>query len=226
MRRFKFLFVIALVMLCLVGCGKSDKKNADSKLVKVKENMLSSLKNYSYDMESTADMGFMNVTTEMNCKSDNVNKIVYCSSETMGVETEQYIDYKNKVEYSKITTAYGYGENDGEWTKTKLNNNISNWLDMSDYVFNLSEESKNGGTYYKGTIDSKKIAASLAQADSSIDYDKIISKDINIEIYVNSLNYIETMNFTMEVMGITEYVEITFKDFNTSGSITIPSSIK
>lgn len=226
MRKFKFLAVIALVMLCLVGCGKSDKKNNDSKLVKAKENMVSNLKNYSYDMKATVNMGFMDVSTEMNCKSDNVNKIVYCTSETMDVETEQYIDYKNKMDYSKITTAYGYGENDGEWTKTKLSSNVSNWLDMSDYVFNLSEESRNGGTYYKGTIDSKKIAASLAQTDSSIDYDKIISKDIDIEIFVNSSNYIEKMNFTMEVMGVSEYVEVTFKDFNESGSITIPSSIK
>ncbi len=225
MRKFKFLFVIALAMLCLVGCGKSDKKNTDSKLAKAKEAMVSSLKNYSYDVEMTANMGFMDVSTEMNCKSDNVNQIVYCTSNTMGVETEQYIDYKNKVDYSKVTSAYGYGNSD--WTKTKLDSNVSNsWLDMSDYIFNLTEESKNGGTYYKGTIDSKKLAKAMSQADSSTNYDDVISGDIDIEVFINSSNYIETMNFTMEVMGISEYVEITFKDFNTSGSITIPSSVK
>ena len=227
MKKIKILFVILIAMICFTGCGKKDATNTTSKIVAAKNQMLHNLKNYSYDVKITTKTGFFDVTTNMNCKDDSANKIAYCYTSTMGVKTEEYIDYANKMEYSKVTTLYGNDGNNGKWTKTKLNGSSSNtWVNLSDYIFNLTEESKNGGTYYTGTIDSKKLAKAMAQSDSNIDLNKVVSDDIDIEVFINSSNYIETMNFSIEIMGIKEYVEVTFKNFNTSGTITIPSEVR
>lgn len=227
MKKVRFLVIIAFVIICLTGCGKNDAINTDSKIVAAKNQMLNNLNNYSYDVKITTKTGIVDVTTNMNCKDDRINKIGYCYTSTVGVETEEYIDYANQVDYTKVSTLYGNDGNNGKWTKTKLKDNTSNsWINLSDYIFNLTEESKNGGTYYTGTINSKKLASAMAQADSNIDLNKIVSDDINIEVFVNSSNYIETMNYSIEIMGIKELVEINFKNYNTSGTIEIPSEVK
>lgn len=227
MKKLSFLFVITFTIICLTGCGKNDVINTDSNIVVAKNQMLNNLKNYSYDVKITTKTGIVDVTTNMNCKDDSVNKIAYCYTSTMGVEKEEYLDYANQMDYTKVSTIYGNDGNNGKWTKTKLNGTTSNtWINLSDYIFNLTEESKNGGTYYTGTIDSKKLAGAMAQSDSNIDLNKIVSDDIDIEVFVNSSNYIETMNYSIEIMGIKEYVEISFKNFNTSGTIEIPSEVK
>lgn len=221
----KYLIVLILVMLCLVGCGKKDGKiNSDSPLAKAKSQMMSNLKNYNYDVTMVTESSFMDIETTMNCTDDLANKLTYCSTSTFGVEQESYYDYNKKVSYTKTTSVYGYGSQD--WTKTKLNNNTNTWLDLSDYVYDLKSESRNGGTYYTGVIDGKKLAASLSQTDSNANYDSIVGSDINIEIFVNSKNYIETLNFDMEIMGMKETVKVKFKDYNSAGSVKLPSSLK
>ena len=227
MKKVRFLVIIAFVIICLTGCGKNDAINTDSKIVAAKNQMLNNLNNYSYDVKITTKTGIVDVTTNMNCKDDRINKIGYCYTSIVGVETEEYIDYANQVNYTKVSTLYGNDGNNGKWTKTKLKDNTSNsWINLSDYIFNLTEESKNGGTYYTGTINSKKLASAMAQADSNIDLNKIVSDDINIEVFVNSSNYIETMNYSIEIAGVKELVEINFKNYNTSGTIEIPSEVK
>lgn len=42
----------------------------------------------------------------MNCKDDNVNIIAYCYTSTIGVETEEYLDYANQMDYTKVSTIY------------------------------------------------------------------------------------------------------------------------
>lgn len=49
----------------------------------------------------------------MNCKDDSVNKIAYCYTSTMGVETEEYLDYENQMDYTKVSTIYGNDGNNG-----------------------------------------------------------------------------------------------------------------
>lgn len=221
----KILIVSILAVLCLVGCGKnSDKKNSNSPLAKAKDQMVNNLNNYDYDVIMTMETGFMDVETTMNCKDDLVNKITHCVTSTYGVNQETYYDYKNKVSYDKTTSAFGYGSQD--WTKTKINNNTNTWLDLSDYVYDLKEESRNGGTYYTGVIDGKKLAGSMSQADSNTNYDSIAGSDINIIIFVNSNNYIENLQFDMEIMGMKTDVEVRFKNFNNAGSISLPSYLK
>lgn len=189
--------------------------------------MTENLSNYSYDVEITTKTGIMDLTTNMSCKDDRINQISYCNTSTYGVETKQYIDYKNKKTYYKSTALFGGDYSNGKWTSSKYNGGKTNsWINLSDYIFNLTEESKNGGTYYTGTIDSKKLAAAMSQVDSDINISNVVSDDINISAFVNSLNYIENMSFTIEIMGIEEVVEINYKKFNQSGNVVIPAEIK
>jgi len=220
--------LITLFITFVSGCGnENDKVNSESKLSTAKKVMMETLNNYSYDVKITTKTGFMDVTTNMNCKEDRENEIAYCQTSTFGVDTEEYIDYKNKTSYSKVTVAFGGDSSNGQWTSTKYSGSESNnWINLNDYIFNLKEESKDGGIYYTGTIDSKKLGAAMSQADSDIDTSKIVSDDINISVFVNSSNYIEKMSFTMVIMGIEEVVEINYKDFNTSGNIVIPAEAK
>ena len=219
----KVLFILFGIVL-LTGCGSSSV-NTDSKLYKIKNNMLSEVDNYSYDVVMTSETGFIDVDTTMSCKNDNKNKVVYCYSSTFGVETEEYIDFNSKYDYSKVTTLYGGAESNGKWTKKKLGNVDDNsYLSLSDYVYDLTESQVDGGILYKGVIDSKKLVS--AQNDSSININDVIGDDIEIEIFVNSSNYIESMKYSMEVMGINQRVSINFNNFNTTGDVSIPSDIK
>lgn len=228
MKKILYFSLIALLVICVSGCGKEENKiNSDSKLASAKKIMTENLNNYSYDVVMTTKTGIMDVTTNMNCKDDRKNQISYCSTSTYGVETEDYTDYKNKVNYSKVTVAFGGDSSNGKWTTTKYNGGETNsWINLNDYIFNITEESRDGGTYYTGTIDSKKLAAAMSQIDSDVDTSNIVSDDIDITVFINSSNYIEKMSFTIEIMGIEEEVEINYKRFNTSGDIVIPSEAK
>lgn len=228
MKKILYFSLIALLMICVSGCGNEENKiNSDSKLVAAKKVMTENLNNYSYDVVMTTKTGIMDVTTNMSCKDDRKNQIGYCSTSTYGVKTEEYIDYKNKTNYSKVTTAFGGNSSNGKWTTTKYSGEDTNtWINLNDYIFNITEESRNGGTYYTGTIDSKKLAAAMSQVDSDVDTSNIVSDDIDISVFINSSNYIEKMSFTIEIMGIEEEVEINYKGFNTSGDIVIPSEVK
>ena len=218
-----FIKIICLLLvfnlILLTGCNKQEKVNKDSKIANVKNQMINNLDNYSYKVKIITKTGFVDVETNMDCREDLKNKLSYCHTSTIGVDTYEYTDYKNKASYSKVDTLYG---SEG-WKKSKISvDNKNSWINLSDNIFDLQEESVDGGTIYKGTISSKKLASIMQQVDTKINVNKIISKDINIEVFVNSSNYIETMNFTLEVLGIEEIVEIQYVDYNTSGDIELP----
>lgn len=203
MKKILYSIICILALSCLTGCGSEETKiNRNSQLASAKEVMVNNLNNYSYDVSITVDTGIIPVSTTMNCKDDRKNQISYCSTSTYGVETEEYVDYKNKISYSKVTTLYGGDSSNGKWTSTKYSGGDTNtWLNLNDYIFNLKEESKNGGTYYTGTIDSKKLGNAISQTTDT-DTSDIVSEDIEISVFVNSSNYIEKMSFTIEIMGI------------------------
>jgi len=227
MKKILYSIICILALSCLTGCGSEETKiNKNSQLASAKEVMVNNLNNYSYDVNITVDTGIIPVSTTMNCKDDRKNQISYCLTSTYGVETEEYVDYKNKISYSKVTTLFGGDSSNGKWTSTKYSGGDTNtWLNLNDYIFNLKEESKNGGTYYTGTIDSKKLGNAISQTTDT-DTSDIVSEDIEISVFVNSSNYIEKMSFTIEIMGIEEVVEINYKNYNNSGDIVIPDEVK
>jgi hypothetical protein len=227
-KTFKILIAI-LFVCCLSGCGCSpiDKINNGSRLVAIRNEMLKNLDNYSYDVKIVTKTGFVDVETSMFCKEDNKNAITYCKTTTYTLETEEYVDKKEEKTYSRIYSKYSNDKSNGVWTSTKYENSKSNsWINLSNYIFDLTEEAKDGGVYFTGTIDSKKLAEALSLMNPEIDTSKIISNDINISVFVNSSNYIEKMQFTIEILGVKEEVEITYHSFNTSGDIIIPAEVK
>lgn len=68
---------------------------------------------------------------------------------TYGLETEEYVDYKNETTYSRIYSKYSNDSANGKWVSTKYEGGKSNsWIDLSNYIFDLTEENKDGGTYF------------------------------------------------------------------------------
>lgn len=228
MKKVLYISLVTLLLVFLSGCAKdSNKINTDSKLAAAKKVMTENLNNYSYDVEIKTKAGIVDVTTTMNCRDDRKNEISYCATSTYGVETEEYVDYKNKISYSKVTVPFGGDSSNGKWSSTKYSGGDTNtWINLNDYIFDITEETRAEGTYYTGTIDSKKLANAVSQVNSAVDTSNLVSEDIDISVLVNSNNYIEKMSFTLKIMGIEEVVEINYKNYNTSGSIEIPSEIK
>ncbi len=227
MKKIVYIFLITILMFCISGCKKEENKiNTDSKIAVAKKNMMESLDNYSYDIELTTKTGIMDIKVNMKCKEDIKNKVSYCLTSTYGVKTEEYIDYENQKNYSKVTTAFGENSDNDKWTTSKYSGeNTNTWINLNDYIFNLTEEKQENGTYYKGTIDSKKLVNAILKINSDIDISKVVNDDIEVNVFVNSSNYIEKMSCTIKVMGIEEELEINYKDFNTSGDIVIPTEI-
>lgn len=228
MKKILYFALIMMGIICVSGCGKVENKvNNNSQLASAKKLMIENLNNFSYEAIITTKTGIIDITTTMECKEDRINEIAYCSSSTVGVETEEYIDYKNKIDYSRVYSLYSNDPSNGIWTKTKTqNSNTNSWINLNDYIFNITEESKNGGTYYTGTIDSKKLVEAITTVNSDVDMNDIVSDDIDITVFVNSSGYIEQMMCNMEIMGIDESIEINYSNFNSSGSITIPTEVK
>lgn len=243
MKKILYFSLVTMLVICVSGCAKEDKKinddsnniiskedikiNNDSKLVLAKNNMTEKLNNYAYDVEMITKTGFMDITTNMSCKEDLKNKVSYSLTSTYGVETEEYVDYKNKMTYSKVNAEFGDESSNGKWISEKYKGgDVNNWISLTDAMFNITEEKKDGGTYYKGTVDSQKINETMSQLNSNDDKTNMISNDIDISVFVNSSNYIEKISFVLKIMGIEEEVEITYKEFNTSGDIVIPDEAK
>lgn len=217
----KYFKVLMVLMLCILLSGCGDKINKDSAIYKAKENMLNNVDNYNMDISITVLTDFGNVDSKMNCTEDRKNEITYCKSSTLGVGTEDYTDSKNKYSYSKVYDDYGMTTS--EWTKTKLAEvNTDQWLGLNDYVFDLNEEEVENGTKYSGNIELKKLLGMLENMDLPIDALKILNKDIPVEVVVDNDNYIDSMKFSINLMGIEMMVEIDYKDYNTAGEVVIP----
>lgn len=187
---------------------------------------MSELNNYSYDVEMTTVTDYLDFTITMNCKEDVKNQIGYCSSSIYGVTTEQYTDYAKGIIYSKVSSPFG-GDNNGEWTSSSYVGDYTNkFVGLSEYIANATKVPGSGGTYYNGTIDTSFIADAMSGVDEDVDSSSIIGDDIKISVFVNSSNYIEKTTFSMVVAGIQEDVVINYKDFDTTGSLSIPASVR
>jgi len=220
MKKYLTLALCAFVSVGLItGCGskKEDKKKNDADSFKEVKEKMESLSNYDYDAVITVE-SFMNIETKMSCKDDRVNKITHCTSSSMGIETEEYLDYGNQMDYSYVM---------GEWTKTKVNvtENNNSYVSLGEYLTDYKETSKDGGKLITGKVSGEKLAKAMSQ-NGSEDYSGLISGDIDMEIFVNSDGYMEKINFTMEVMGMKEKVEVTFKNFNKAGTVELPAEVK
>ena len=221
---FKLILCIMFGMV-LTGCG--DKINTDSPLYKAKENMIENVDNYNMNINISVFTDFGDVSVKMDCKEDKVNQLSYCKSNSFGVGTESYVDYNNHYDYSKVYDEYGVTKS--EWVKTKVPN-VKNgqWLDLSNYIFDLQEKddgSLENGLEYVGVIKLSKLLTMLEGFELPIDALKILNKDITVDVILNQDNYIDSMNFDFELVGIGMNVQIKFADYGTAGVIVIPEEV-
>lgn len=216
---FKILFVL-LICILIAGCG--DKINKDSALYKAKENMVNNVDNYNMDVKISVITDFGNVEADMYCKEDRDNEITYCKTDLGGLGTEDYTDNKNKYSYSKVYDTYGMTTTN-EWTKVKLQDvKTDQWLGLNDYIFDLKEVDSEVGTKYTGVIELKKLLGLLENMDLPIDALSVLNKDIEVEVVISDDNYIDSMKFNINLMGIEMIVDIDYKDYNVAGEIVIP----
>lgn len=203
------------------------KVENNTNLADIKNNM-KNLKNYSYNVKITAKTEYMDIPTIMMCKEDLINRVGYCNtSEYGGVKTEDYIDYNKNVMYSKTTNPYSNDSTNNKWSSIKFNGNGTNsWVNLIDDIKDIKVENKNNSIYYKGSINSDKLMNAIAGANSDVNSSGIINELKDIEVFVNTSGYIEKISFNITVIGVKEDVEISFNNFNTSGSITIPKDVK
>ncbi len=136
MKKILYFALMTLLVVCVSGYDKVENRiNSDSKLSAAKKVMTENLNNYSYDVVMTAKTEIMDVTTNMSCRDDRKDQVSYCSTSTYGVETEDYTDYKNKINYSKVTVAFGGDSSNGKWATTKYNGGETNsWINLNDYI--------------------------------------------------------------------------------------------
>ena len=153
--------------------------------------------------------------------------INYCTSSTYGVVTEEYVDYKNKMIYSRVTNPYDTSSENGKWSKTKYTGATNNsYVGLGNFVKNIEKTTKMDGTYYSGTIDSKKLIGIMDSMTGDDNASSIIGGDIDITMFVNNSNYLEETKFKMTIAGIDEEATVKYRNYNTSGSLEIPKDAK
>lgn len=220
----KILVLLVCSLLLVTGCGK-DKINTTGKAYLAKENMLK-LDNLAYDVKLTTKVMDQDVTINMDCKQDIKNKRDYCKLDAIGIKNEMYTDYANKYSYTRVDTSSVIGSTteDNKWVKSKITTVGNSWLNIANYIFNETKEEKDGNTIYRGTINTKKLTKALTQMNTkSINFGGLMSKDIPIEVVIDSNNYIKKINFELEIIGVKEVVNVTYKDYNSAGDVTLPN---
>ena len=230
LKKVLLVIMITTFIVTLAGCnskGKNSNKK-ENEVSKVKSKMVNELDNFAISATITMQTGFIDITVDTNCIKDNKNQIEYCKTSTLGViEMEQYLDYKNKKEVTKTTSLFGGDENNGKWVTQKYDAASSigdSWLDINDYLNGLEVTEQNGGKLYKGKISTDKINNAIAKSDKGNKIStKGSSKDIPIEIFINSNGYIETIKTEFEFSGMKELIEIKYSNYNTAGSLTMPN---
>ena len=224
-----FLFICLLSMV-ITGCNLfSSNKKTETEVSKVKENMMEKLNNYSMNAKIVSGTPVGDVTITVGCIEDNKNKIEYCKTSTLGIiDIEEYIDYKNNKVYTRTEQLVGGDENDGKWISKKLDKDtksqVTNWMGLNDYLKELNITEQNGGKLYSGKIDIKKVQSAISDSDakSKINIPSLTSKDIPIEVFINSAGYIETTKTEFEILGIKENVNIQYSNFNKNNDLSIP----
>ena len=192
----------------------------NNEITAANKKMREELPNFNYDATITMETDYMDLDTTMNCTYDGVNKLEYCHTEALVVEQEQYWDWANGVMYSKAGSFISIGDETGSgWTKTSTATSAcaSTWTEAADHITIDSSTVKDGGTLYKGKINSKNLGG------TGSDTSAVVSEDIAIDVFVNTDGYIETMDLKTELAGTKTTIHVDYYDYGTAGSLSIPA---
>ena len=233
MRNKKWLFIILGIILFIflvffiLGIFKRPKK--DDSLLISKNHMLKELKTFSYDSKVNINVYGLNLDVDVNCKEDRVNKLGYCSATSNVINIEEYMDYKNKVTYSKSDLISNYRDN-SSWSKNEEKNiEEAPMLKIVDKIKIQKKEKKDNGILYTGIIDGKSLGQVIRTASKTtnkrIGIGRIFKKKVPVEVFVNSNNNIEYLKSNISVLGIKINLDIKYSNYNTSSSLSLPGEV-
>lgn len=212
-------------MCCICGCSLFEEEtNSGSDVALASSGMINDLTGYSYTVTSVLETGIMDMETTTTCNEDRVNKTAYCETSAYGTEEYVYYDYANGKMYQSYSTILG---SSNEWTTYSVEfvNESNSFLNLGDYVFDLEKTETSEGTLYTGIIDSKKLAEATSEVESDISASDVISSDIEISILVNESGYIQSIDYELDVLGMTSKVNVVFSNFNSVNSIIISEKV-
>lgn len=233
MRNKKWIFitlgiiVFIILLLFILGIFKRPKK--DDSLLISKKNMLEKLKTFSYNSNVNFDIYGLNMNIDLNCNEDRVNKLGYCSATSNIVNIEEYLDYKNKVSYSKLDLISSYKDSDS-WTKSEEKNmEEARMLKIIDSIRIQKKEKKDNGVLYTGIMNGKSLSQIITTASKAtnkkINITRLFKKKIPVEVFVNNDNYIEYLKANISVLGIKINIDVKYSNFNTAPSISLPGEV-
>ena len=204
----KWIFIIIGIILLLIlyffiikplFFGNKD----NSKIIEIKENMSNKLDNFSYNSIITINLYGTTFNVDIKCKEDNKNSLGYCSINNNLVNIEEYMDYKNKIKYTK-TDALTDSKTD--WTKTEDKDMSSSTpiLKTMDSLTIEKEEKQDNGTLYTGYMNGKSMSNVINIAKKSIpgniNITKFFKKKIPVTLFVNNDNYVEKLSFSIKII--------------------------
>lgn len=221
-KNIKYLAILILC-ICLTGCFNKKAVTINNPLIKIRKEMLKDVKNYSYDVivkkqEKDKEEFLLN----MNCKNDLVHKTNYCITYNDGYNKEKYINFKDRLYYSRLI--YFENNNTLPWEKNTryTNTNINFYINIVDKIINVEKVDEENGKYYTGKINQKTFASIVEEADTDINPDYVENKNVPISIYVNENGIIEKISGEIFYKKTNDIVEIIFKDINATDDVVIP----
>jgi hypothetical protein len=251
MKKLKILLSLLVVSFTLTGClgSLSDAK----RLAKSNQNM-DNLDNYSMkmiiDFEIETEGMTVGVKIDADSKIDAKNLIteIDMDMEFLGMN----FSAKNYtiVNGSNITTYTNTSDSDEWYKETAIydvledqNESVANIISVVTSGATIEKKSSNreGSDYYVISLNKESVEKLLKESnglagDDLVGEDYEIIGDLDVDVYINSDNYITFMEMDLsDVIKFTESVEGTkfnkmkmsfeFGDYNKLGSITIPQSI-
>lgn len=222
-KEFKKIFLLMSLVVLVFGftaCGLFSKVS----LEEANRKMTEELDNCNYKMNITA-MGFsIDSTGTLDLKND----ITYMKTSFFGISSEEYDDYGKGVKYSDENSLFSEDTEASKWVKSLIieeddsNNEILSFVELSDYLSDIEIEDEDNGKRYSGIITADSLdKLSLAEGEVLEDSDSI-DGDIEMEFFVNSDNYIESIDITYTTDEAEMKVLVEFSEFNKAGAVVIP----
>ncbi len=218
------IIIIGIILFFVIGMIKNSRFKDDS-LIKTKEIMSTKLDNFSYNAIVSTNMYGAKFDINLDCKEDRINNLGYCTVGSNIVNLEEYLDYKNKVTYTKTDLI----NNDGHtWRKNEEKNmgEVTPILSTLDNIKIEKKEVTDNGTKYIGILNGKSLSGLFNiinnATSSKINLSTFLKKKIPVTVFVNNNNYVENLSFSVSIIGIEINCDINYSNFNVTPSITLP----
>jgi type II secretory pathway pseudopilin PulG len=192
-------------------------------IIAANNKMRNELGNFDYDAVITENAMGVSIESTMSCTFDGKNKLEYCEEKVGDILSQEvYYDYGNEFQYTKFASSFGYGESSEYWTKTAMPKGTAAGIDITNSASfsNYTSEELDGGTMYSGTFEGFD---SLGDAEININGESGTTGKMNYKVFINNDGYIETIDITSDDQSMAQSLKITYKNFGTARSLSIPA---